>query len=209
MEPVLEGICFAFANRINPTSPRTNRSWRRLIRFLNHEFILQLVSPDDGRRVYEKLEPILNWDHHYWLQRGGLEVQEGNLDLATNFLGQSRSLAPGNNFVETEWAYLLMKKASRFPANANSHEWLREGYDILLNQIEIRGNVDPYPYHILGSQTLAWVRAASLPTLEKREILRGALEAVKLGRDRHHTSKELSDLARDLETEWLMTAIDS
>lgn len=208
MEPVLEGVCFAFASRINSTSPRSTRSWRRLIRFLNHEFILQLISPEDGRRVYERLESILNWDYHYWLQRGGLEVQEGKLDLAENFLGQSRSLAQGNDIVETEWAYLMMKKAARFPEHASAHEWFREGHDILLKQIEIRGNFDPYPYHVLGSQTLAWVRAASLPKVEKRELLHMALEIVRSGKNKHHTRTELSELEIALNAEWLMTAVD-
>lgn len=208
MASALEGVCFAFANRISSTIPRTNRSWRRFIRFINHEFVLQLVSPEDGRQVYGRLESVLHWDHHYWLQRGSLEVQEGNLELATNFLGQARSLAPGDYLVETEWAYLLAKKAARYPAHTSAREWFEEGYAILLGQIEERGSIDAHPYHILGSQTLAWVRAATLPTLEKKNLLHRTLEIVKAGRGKHGRSEELAKLVQDIERDWLMTAVE-
>jgi hypothetical protein len=178
-----------------------------LIRFINHEFILQMICPEDGRRVYERLEPVLHWDHHYWLQRGGLEVQEGDLSLASNFLGQARSLAPDDDYVQTEWYYLLMKKAAQFPSNAHAHEWFHEGYDGLLDQIGRRGGSDPHPYHILGSQTLAWVHTGSLSPIEKRTILHGALEAVRAGATKHFRSTELKKLSKDLESAWLMTSV--
>lgn len=203
---VLEGVCFAFANRISPTEPRSNRNWRRLIRFINHEFILQMICLEDGRRVYERLEPALHWDHHFWLQRGGLEVQEGNLSLASNFLEQARSLAPEDDYVQTEWNYLLMKRAAQFPLNRSAHEWFHEGYDGLLDQIDRKRGSDPHPYHVLGSQTLAWVNAASLSTIEKRTILYGALETVKAGATKHLRSEELKKLSKDLESAWLMTS---
>jgi hypothetical protein len=205
---VLEGVSFAFASRVSPVTPRTNRTWRKLIRFINHEFILQLVSPEDGRRVYDRLESLLSWDHHFWLQRGGLEVQEGDLNLATNFLSQAKSLAPEDGFVKTEWAYLLMKKAARYPTNANARDWFKEGYTDLLERIEERGNIDSYPYHILGSQTLAWVHTAQLSLLEKRELLHDTLEMVNKGKAIHHSSKELDELAEALKSEWLLTAVE-
>jgi hypothetical protein len=194
---------------VNAATPRTSRTWRKLIRFLNHEFILQLASPEDGRRVYDRLESLLNWDHHFWLQRGGLEVQEGDLDLATNFLGQAKSLAPDDGFVKTEWAYLCMKKAARYPMNANAREWFKDGYTNLLERIEERGKIDSYPYHILGSQTLSWVHAAPLSLIEKRELLHDTYEMVKNGKAIHHSSKELDELVRALQSEWLMTAVDN
>jgi Mrp family chromosome partitioning ATPase len=87
--PVLEGVCFAFATKVGPNLPRTARSWRRLIRFVNHDYILQMVAPDVGRQAYERTEELLNWDYQYWLQRGSLEVEQGDLERATTFLGQA------------------------------------------------------------------------------------------------------------------------
>ena len=90
---ILEGVTFAFANAVNSTLERYDRRWRRLIRFINHDYLLRMLSIADARTIYERIESILNWDYHYWLQRGSLEVEGGDLSLATNFLDQARSLA--------------------------------------------------------------------------------------------------------------------
>jgi len=41
----------------------------------------------EARDIYEELESILSWDYHYWLQKGSLQVEAGNIRLAENFLG--------------------------------------------------------------------------------------------------------------------------
>ncbi len=69
---VLDGVCFAFANRVSPTMPRTARPWRRLIRFINHGYLLRTTTPKSAGSIYLRLEPLLHWDFHYWLQRGSL-----------------------------------------------------------------------------------------------------------------------------------------
>ncbi|MCL5959689.1 MAG: SIR2 family protein [Chloroflexi bacterium] len=205
--PVLEGLCFAFANRISPQVSRTSRQWRRLIRFMNHDFVLQIASAEIGRDIYTRIEPLLHWDYHYWLQRGSLEVEKGDLEMATNFINQARSLAPGTRPVETEYAYLLMKKAARNPWNTNAPKWFTEGHAILEDLINEHGKQDPYPFHILGTQGLAWTRQASLPLLEKRSLLRHLLEIVNLGIKYHPRAQELPPLATDLRNDWMMTAV--
>jgi hypothetical protein len=128
IRPILEGVYFALATHLRPDQPRSSRQWRRWIWFIRHEFFLNFASPQDGRDIYRSLETLLDWDHHYWLQRGSLEVEYGELGLATNFLGQARSLAPEDGFVATEWAYLLMKKAATFPGHIQARDWFSEGY---------------------------------------------------------------------------------
>src|SRR5262249_16727033 len=41
---VLDGVCFAFAAKVSPTMRRTARPWRRLARFINHDFLLRVVD---------------------------------------------------------------------------------------------------------------------------------------------------------------------
>jgi len=207
MATVLEGVCFAFASGVNSGLPRSNRQWRRLIRFLNHQFILQVATPDVGRHVYENVEKILHWDYHYWLQRASLEVEQGDLNLATNFLDQARSISPGERLIETEYAYLLIKRASKSPEHGNAEEWFAEGRKYLEELIAQTGSRDSYPYHVLGSQGLAWARQAKIPVLEKRELLKELMEIVKSGVSFHPRSEDLPTLAKDLEKEWLLTAV--
>ena len=208
MKETLEAVYFALASHLKPNEPRTSRQWRRWIWFIRHEFMMHFASPQEGRELYTHLESLLNWDFQYWLQRGSLEVEEGDLSLATNFLGQAKSMAPDDGYVATEWAYLLMKRAATYPSHVDANGWFSEGYGTLRSQTESRGQRDEYPFHILGSQTLAWVRSKQLPMMEKRSLLEETKELVNSGLKLHSRSQELAQLSKDLQEEWLMTAVE-
>ena len=205
--PVLANVCFAFATRVQDDMPRHARPWRRLIRFISHQYIRQIVSPADGARVYDRLEDVLQWDYHYWLQRGSLEVEDGDLERATNFLSQARALSTGDPKVETAYAYLLMKKAARNPSHSGARAWLDDGWETLEEMIEATGRVDAYPYHVLGSQGLAWARRAPLTLLEKRAVLASLLRIVEEGVRHHPRAQDLAALLRDLKGDWLSTTV--
>lgn len=207
---VLESVCFAFATRVRDDMPRHARPWRRLIRFLNHQYIKKIVAPEDGRRVYARVEDILTSDFHFWLQRGSFELvlDDGDLGLATNFLGQARGLAPGDIKVETAYAHLLMKKAARNPSHSEAPDWLDEGRDTLLGIIEGTGSTDPYPYHVLGSQGLSWVRRAPLSDIEKRGVLASLLRVSEKALSFHPHADDLAALHRDIKAEWLATTVE-
>ena len=38
------------------------------------------------REVYDSLQSLMDWDYHYWLQRGSFEVEIGDIEVAENFL---------------------------------------------------------------------------------------------------------------------------
>ena len=69
----------------------------------------------DARDIYEELETILSWDYHYWLQRGSLEVEAGDIRKADNFLSAAYSLHPEDYRARTAYAYMLMRKACEAP----------------------------------------------------------------------------------------------
>ena len=204
---ILEGILFAFANAVDPALSKTDRRWRRLIKFINHDYIIRLLSIEDARLVYERIEYILNWDYHYWLQRGSLEVEIGDLSSATNFLNQARSLANGDRFVENEYAYLQMKKAVSNPHAPDALEMFNDGFNILKLLIEAYGKQSPYPYHVIGSQVLAWVRRALIGSSEKSQLLSSVIAYVKEGRKYHPRSRDLENLETAIEREWYMMAV--
>lgn len=206
---LLRGLAFAFATQVRPEMDRYARPWKKLIRFISHAYIRRVVSLEDGRACYADLEGLLSWDFHYWLQRGSLEVEDGDLDLASRFLDQARSLAPTERNVETEYAYFLTKKAARNPENPSSHEWFNEGRQSLEEQIQLSGKYDPYPYHVLGTQGLAWARRGNLTKLEKRELLGQLLQKLREGVAAHPRAEEVKTIRSDVEKEWLLTAVGS
>ena len=204
---IIEGLVVALASSLDSDESRTSRKWRRVARFINHEFILRFLVPEDARRVYQSIESLLRWDYHFWLQRGSLEVQEGDLEFATNYLGQAKSLAPTDRLVQAGWSYLLMKKAARLPTHTDARGWFSDGYETIIELIEDRKTSDPHPYHILGSQTIVWIHSASLQTFEVRTLLGKAIQVVQTGRRINPKNEQLVQLADDLEREFLMTAV--
>ena len=66
------------------------------------------------------------WDYHYWLHRGALELEVGNLGIAENFLLQSKSIEPNDIFIDNELAYLNLRKANESPLSTTSEDLVRD-----------------------------------------------------------------------------------
>lgn len=149
----------------------------------------------------------MNGDHHYWLQVGSFETEEGDLDLAKNFLDQARGMAATDPFVQTQWAYMTLKRASRHAADPAARDEVEGAFDELSDVIDARGNRDYYPFHIYGSQGLAWIKRAPLSRDDKALQLLRMRRVVDQGLDLHPGNKELTMLRGDLDREYLSMAI--
>jgi hypothetical protein len=205
---VLEGICFAFATRVSPNIPRSDRRWRRLTRFISHDFLLRSVDRDAGRAIYSRLESVLNWDFHYWLQRGAFELELFNMEAATQFLDQARSLRPDDRYVEVEYGYLLMRKASRMVGSGEAaDELFREGFALLQDVIVRHGQQMPHPYDIMARQTLAWMEAAQLSRADARPLLETVARLLEDGVRHHPGQRDLATLLERVKQTWLERAV--
>ena len=205
IKEVINGLVFAAAAKVQPYDNRRSRTRRLLTRFTNHAFLLGLMGPMKARTVYNSIENVLHYDFHYWLQRGALEVEAGDIRLAEQFLDQALSMAPTDHRVRTEYGYMLMRKAVDAPNHARAEAWYAEGTEMLEEIIARDSGVSPHPFHVLGSQGLAWIRRSSTNMSDKRrrlDILRSVLDT---GLQRHPFARDLQTLKRDIEKETLMT----
>jgi tetratricopeptide (TPR) repeat protein len=200
-------LAFMASTQVGPNTPRKSRVFAFLKSLINHAPLLRALELEGARRVYEELEQTLNWDYHYWLQRGSLEVEAGSADLADNFLSQAIALQPADPYVVTAYAYMLMRKARANPGAPQAQGYLNEALESLRSQISTRGHFDYYPFHVLGSQVLAWVRKANLGRDDKRRLLRQALGDVDAGLRKHPRNRDLATLRRDLEQEYHSAAL--
>ncbi len=193
------------ATKITPEMSIHAKPRRLLRRIINHDFLLKNVGLEQAREIYGTLEnyTTLTDDFHYWLQRGSLEVEADALDAAENFLNQARALDAGNYILSTEYAYLLFKKAIETPGSHIAHDLVDEATKILRANIISHGTTDPYPYHIYGSQGLAWSRRGiSLPD-RKEAYLKKIKEIVQQGRENHPRNQDLKNLLDDITREYL------
>lgn len=178
---------------------------RRLLKsLLNHRYLLRVLDDlDAARGIYAEVETVLDRDHHYWLQRGSLELEEGNLGLADNFLGQASALNETDHLVQTAIAHLQFRQAAAKPGVDESVKKAATAEATLRDLILARGSADDYPYHILGSQGLHWSRRAGLPRDERTRYLKSLLDCVELGLEYHRGNPGLMQLQLDLKREWL------
>lgn len=215
VETPLAGLIFALAAGAQPGQLKASPQGRGVIRLMNHRLLIEFLRTADKkepdvegiRRVFEDIESILSQDYHYWLQRGGFETEEGDLNLAKNFIEQARTLAPDDVFVRTQWAYMTLKRASRNPETSGSKESVAEAFLELDEVIARRGRQDSYPFHVYGSQGLAWANRAGLTHEDTKLLLQQLRGVVDEGLELHRTNRELRRLARDLESAYLNLAV--
>jgi len=203
----LQGLCFALASKARMGADRRARDARFLIKLLNHDMWLRQVGVGAARDAYAAVEAQLHWDSHFWLHRGALEVEAGDLRRAENFLNQARGLAPNDPFVETEWAYLNLKRAAQESAAEGSFERAEEALGALDDAIGQRGRIDPYPFHILGRQGLSWIRRAPMTKEKKIAILADMRETLRKGKSWHPYSEQVATIYDDVEAEYLGMAV--
>lgn len=214
IEPLI-GLMFALASGATPGSLRASRQGRLLIRLINHELLIRLLrAPRSNqvdsvavRRVYTELEQVLGGDYHFWLQRGSFETEEGDLDLAKNFVEQARGINAEDPLVDTAWAYMTLKRASRHAMDAESVQQADGAFEVLDTVIESRGRRDPYPFHVYGSQGLAWAKRSPLSHRDKVALMERLQEVVRAGQALHSTRNDLKTLARDLSTAYMALAV--
>lgn len=193
----LEGLAYAIAVDLAPN----DESWRsrRFLRaILNHDYLQRVVEADGARRIYSSVESLLHWDYHYWLQRGSVEVEDGDIRLAEQFLEQAFSINSRDRQVITAYAYMLMKKAASQATAVDAEEWLEQGKSLLLDQISSPTRVDEYPYHVLGTGVLRWIRRASWPLEKKKKLLRESLRVIQAGTKTMPRSHVLTQLETDM-----------
>jgi len=206
-EPLI-GLVWAMAIKAHPELPKYSREHKLLRTLMNHDYMIRLTDDrETPRKAYELIEDMQRSNYHYYLQRGSYEVEIGDLDLAKNLLEQARSLSPDDYMVQTEWAYMTLKRAAQNATSVHAIDQAREAIAELEDAISRRGKDDPYPYHVLGSQGLGWIRRAIISKDEKARELARLLQIVRGGAKRHPKHFDLRQLAEDLEREYLMLAV--
>jgi hypothetical protein len=204
LEGLVVGLCRALAIRIGADEPRNSRRKRVLKRLLNHGALLRLLDDvEPARSVYAQLEDHLDGDYHFWLQRGCLELEDGDIRFAQNFVDQAASINASDPLVETASAHVQVRKAIANPSGPDAEKLADTAFDTLRRLIAARGAIDYYPAHVFGSQALGWSRRAALTPRVRRALLREAKDVVTKAVSIHRSRQELRQLLGDITKEEL------
>lgn len=212
---VCTALAIGLASSARMGTRQTNRTGRILIRLLNHGFLISLAyggtDPVAGRAkvrgIYDAVEAVLEDDYQYWLQRGAFETEDGDIDLAKNFLDQARSMAGEDLNVRTEWSYMTLKRASMSASRPGAADEAALAFGELEEVIAKRGTTDYYAFHVYGSQGLAWARRAPLSRDEKKRLLEQLRRVVANGLKMHPSIEKLQSLKGALDRDYMMLAV--
>jgi len=204
---VIADIIRSAALQVNPEDSQSTRHRRIMRSFTNHEFLLTSIGSQDASLMYGELESLLSRDHNYWLQRGSLAVEDGNLFHAENFLGQARALNPRDMNVQTEYAYLLFRKAISNPSGTDSKRYIEEAESLLRSNIVNRGDKDPHSYHVLGSNMLEWIEKGIPDYSERKTTIETLISEIDEGITKHPGNLHLKALKDKLHHAYLLMAV--
>lgn len=183
-DPLLS-ITVALAVGLGPRSSRRTHAYRALRQLMNHDWLRRALGGHAGLAFLAELEQYMAWDHHYWLQRGSLELETGDPSLAENFLNQAAGIEPNDLLVRTEIGYLKLKLAVAETNAVYSKELLEDGLSTLEWVMSRRHHFDPHPYDIYGRMILQWTARNDTSDSDQDTYLRKAVEVVQRGQKKH------------------------
>ena len=192
-DPLLS-ITIALAVGQGPRSSRQTKAYRALRRLMNHDWLRRALRDGPARDFLMELEPYMAWDHHYWLQRGSLELEIGDRSLAENFLNQAAGIEPNDLSVRTELGYLKLRIAVAEPDAVQSKKFLEDGLGDLEWVMSRRSHFDPHQYDIFGRMILKWTERDETLDSDRDVFLQRAFDTVQRGRENHPRDNRLREL---------------
>ena len=188
-----------------------NRVFRLYRRLINHLAIYRRFAEkiEFARSIYESMKHFVSGDCHFWLQYGSLELEYGELSYASNYIAQAESISPTDNFVLTAKGHLRYREAREADSYHTAERLLEEARELIIDQIGRRPEYTPHPFHIFGSQELAFARQwiQYKDDEEYKNMLKNAFDVVNSGLKIHYRSRDLKQLSDDLKRALLMLRV--
>jgi hypothetical protein len=203
IDHVIVGLARALARPGEAIAPKGSLRRRVLVRLLSHDWLLRVLDGiEPARGVYGSLEEYLDRDYHFWLQRGCLELEAGDVKFAQNYIQQAAGINATDPLVETANAHMELRTAIANAAAPGASDAAAHAFETLRRLATARP-YDHYVAHVFGSQALGWCRRASLTSRARLALLREAKEIVNGVLAKTKRREELRQLLWDLKKEEL------
>ena len=205
---IIRGLVMIGASKTSASTPRGSLYYRLLQMFLNHNLLINSIGLEKAREIYSEFQPGLGWNHHYWLHRGAIELESGNLELAENFLGQAKGLGPNDIMVDNELAYLMFKKANANPTADDSAQLVDDAIETLLRTARARPDLAVgHCYHIIGREGLKWSQLGINSHERKVSFLERIRQIVSRGY-RLHPTEMIKEINETVQKGYLALAVE-
>jgi tetratricopeptide (TPR) repeat protein len=191
-------------------SSKRSSAFRLYQLILNHRTIFDRfeIEIEYARKIFEAIKNHLKHDWQFWLQYGSLELEYGELSLAENYLDQAYQLKPDADFITHAHAHLWLKQSIIANSIVEAVDLRKKAEQVLNKQFEKERLDDPYPYHILCSQLMKWIRTWVTDLEQKRTEIKCVREYIKVARKRFPWNERLAQLEDEIHKEYLYTAVN-
>lgn len=156
--------------------------------------------------LYNELKDYYRHDFLFWLQFGRAEVYFDHFAVAQNYLTQSLAIRDVGNFQARHNLGVLFLKRARLDENAASAEAdLKQGEELLREQIAQRGDIDAYPYAALVTHKYRYLKARGSPKfVEEVEMLVGLAQ---VGLRKHPLEEAMKEAYEEIMRAYMMLAV--
>jgi hypothetical protein len=163
---------------------RKSYEYRIVRALMNHDFLLRYFDSSTASSMLANLEQSLDWDYHYWLQRGSLALEIGAYDDAEIFLLNAHGLNSHDPLVLTGLGQLRLRQAVASAGASAAAALYDEGERMVREAMSRRLGGDPHHFDILARSMVDFAMRSDQLGEPRRRLSRDAQSLVTEGRRR-------------------------
>ncbi|BBA98995.1 hypothetical protein RVR_5434 [Actinacidiphila reveromycinica] len=162
LEEILSQLLLFYSSRAGHQRDYASPYRRVMERLLNHRLMLNLgLSPYVVRRIYALVHDRLSSDFHYWLQCGEYELENGDLDIARNYMETARACTGGDtdHRVLTTWSSVILSQSTGRPRDDELARQALDAIDCLDSVARRYGGKTPHTFAVLATAGTKWLES--------------------------------------------------
>ena len=177
-----------------------NRKFNLYKSLINHKILYYRFRENIelAREVYDSLVPYFEYDAHFWLQYGSLEIEGkgGDLNLAENYINSAESLAPNSDYIQNAKCNLFYKLSTAQDSLTVALEYKNRADELSNDLINRIGDEEPYIYHIHCRGRYYFIQKWVNNRNEKIEKLNELRKIITIAGSKHPRDKKLDQASQ-------------
>lgn len=180
---------------------------------INHKILFYRFKENMelAREVYDSLIPYFEYEPHFWLQYGSLELEGlgGDLTLAENYINQAESLSPNSDFIQNAKCNLYYKLSTSQSSYSYALEYKTKADELSSELISKTGDKEPYIYHIHCRGRYYFILKWVEDKKEKAQKLNELRKTINLAGAKHPRDKKLDQASQAINRAYINLGTDN
>ena len=184
-----------------------NRKFNLYKSLINHKILYYRFKENIelAREVYDSLISYFEYEPHFWLQYGSLELEGkgGDLTLAENYVNQAESLSPKSDYIQNAKCNLYYKLSTSQSIFSQALEYKTKADDLSNELINRIGDTEPYIYHIHCRGRYYYIQKWVTDMKERGQKLDELRKIITIASTKHPRDKKLEQASNAINRAYL------